>query len=53
MSKVLSVENGNYIVKVESGKNIILDTSRGEIDSNGDLDTPFNRHLASKKKTIV
>jgi len=37
MSKVLSVENGNYIVKVESGKNIILDTSRGEIDSNGDL----------------
>lgn len=37
MSKVLSVENGNYIVKVESGKNIILDTSRGEVDSNQDL----------------
>ena len=37
MSKVLNVENGNYIVKVESGKNIILDTSRGEVDSNGNL----------------
>lgn len=37
MSKVLSVETGNYIVKVESGKNIILDTSRGEVDSNGNL----------------
>lgn len=29
MSKVLSVENGNYTVKVESGGEIILDTSRG------------------------
>jgi len=37
MSKVLSVENGNYIVKVESGKNIILDTSRGVTNSNNDL----------------
>tara|TARA_B100002019_G_scaffold137042_1_gene118037 strand:- start:4517 stop:5560 length:1044 start_codon:yes stop_codon:yes gene_type:complete len=37
MSKVLSVENGNYIIKVKSGNNIILDTSRGEVDNNGDL----------------
>jgi len=37
MSKVLSVENGNYVVKVESGQNIILDTSRGQVNSNGDL----------------
>lgn len=29
MSKVLSVENGNYTVKVESGGTIILDTARG------------------------
>jgi len=29
MSKVLSVENGNYTVKVESGGEIILDTARG------------------------
>lgn len=37
MSKVLSVENGNYVVKVESGKKIILDTSRGEVDNDGNL----------------
>ena len=37
MSKVLSVENGNYIIKVKSGNNIVLDTSRGEVDNNGDL----------------
>lgn len=29
MSKVLSVENGNYTVKVEAGGDIVLDTSRG------------------------
>ena len=29
MSKVLKVENGNYTVKVESGREIILDTARG------------------------
>jgi len=37
MSKVLSVENGNYIVRVESGKNIILDTSRGQVDNDQNL----------------
>ena len=33
MSKVLSVENGNYTVKVEAGGEIILDTSRGSFVS--------------------
>ena len=37
MSKVLNVENGNYIVKVEPGENIILDTSRGETNDNNEL----------------
>jgi hypothetical protein len=37
MSKVLNVENGNYIVKVEPGQHIILDTSRAQVDTNGEL----------------
>ena len=37
MSKVLNVENGNYIVKVEPGQNINLDTSRAQTNSNGEL----------------
>jgi len=35
MSKVLSVENGNYIIKVEQGQNIILDTSRSSDNLSG------------------
>jgi len=37
MSKVLNVENGNYIVKVEPGENIILDTSRGQTNDDNEL----------------
>jgi len=55
MSKVLNVENGNYIVKVESGKNIILDTSRGEVDSNGNLigEVIINGSLLVKGQTTT
>ena len=37
MSKVLNVENGNYIIKIEPGKNIILDTSRGQVNDENEL----------------
>ena len=37
MSKVLNVENGNYIVKVEPGEHIILDTSRGITNDDNEL----------------
>lgn len=37
MSKVLNVENGNYIVKVEPGEHIILDTSRGVVNDDNEL----------------
>ena len=33
MSKVLSVNNGNYTVKVEAGGQILLDTARGSFVS--------------------
>jgi len=55
MSKVLNVENGNYIVKVEPGQNIILDTSRGQVNADNELigEVIINGQLNVKGKTTT
>ena len=55
MSKVLNVENGNYIVKVEPGEHIILDTSRGLVNTDDELigKVIINGQLEVKGKTTT
>lgn len=55
MSKVLNVENGNYIVKVEPGEHIILDTSRGYTNADNELigKVIINGQLEVKGKTTT
>jgi len=55
MSKVVNVENGNYIVKVEPGEHIILDTSRGQVNASNQLigKVIINGQLEVKGKTTT